>query len=382
MVSSSVVFPDPLPPMIATSSPRRWSATHQQSDYPGLPAGCPREARWPIARRPFCRTIRIGLTTNAPLLSTPNAAITERLRYHMRHGVIADVHGNEVALRAVLDDAAGCRRRPLVGPGRPGPVRPASGRDAPALLPSLPGVEMLRGNTDRYVLTGQQPAPHATAADAAGQRRPGRALRSGGGRDRLGPRRPGPGGPARRAHEPASANCAWTCLTAPRVLGVHASPGRGRRPRNRARPSRRATRPAAGGLRGRHRHRRAHPSRGRSHDRPDPGAQPRQHRDPGAPGRGRLAPPRPRPPRGARTSPALPGARPSVGVEHRTVPFDVDAVVRDLRRPAAPERRVPRGRPHRTAPAASLIPPVIVIVGGLICFPMLILGPIGERIVG
>jgi len=27
---------------------------------------------------------------------------------------------------------------------------------------------MLRGNTDRYVLTGEQPAPHATAADAAG----------------------------------------------------------------------------------------------------------------------------------------------------------------------------------------------------------------------
>jgi putative phosphoesterase len=27
---------------------------------------------------------------------------------------------------------------------------------------------MLRGNTDRYVLTGEQPAPHATLADAAG----------------------------------------------------------------------------------------------------------------------------------------------------------------------------------------------------------------------
>jgi len=26
----------------------------------------------------------------------------------MRHGVIADLHGNEVALRAVLDDAASC----------------------------------------------------------------------------------------------------------------------------------------------------------------------------------------------------------------------------------------------------------------------------------
>jgi predicted phosphodiesterase len=32
----------------------------------------------------------------------------ERTLARMRYGVIADVHGNEVALRAVLDDAAGC----------------------------------------------------------------------------------------------------------------------------------------------------------------------------------------------------------------------------------------------------------------------------------
>ena len=84
----------------------------------------------------------------------------------MRLGVIADVHGDEVALRAVLDDAAGCRidrwwvlgDLVLFGP------RPA---ETLGLLRSMPGVEMLRGNTDRYVLTGEQPAPHATAADAA-----------------------------------------------------------------------------------------------------------------------------------------------------------------------------------------------------------------------
>jgi hypothetical protein len=34
-------------------------------------------------------------------------------------------------------------------------------------LLGLPGIGLLRGNTDRYVLTGEQPAPHATAADAA-----------------------------------------------------------------------------------------------------------------------------------------------------------------------------------------------------------------------
>jgi predicted phosphodiesterase len=85
----------------------------------------------------------------------------------MRLGIVADVHGNEVALRAVLDDAADCRvdrwwvlgDLVLFGP------RPA---EVLGLLRLLPGVEMLRGNTDRYVLTGEQPAPHATAADAAG----------------------------------------------------------------------------------------------------------------------------------------------------------------------------------------------------------------------
>lgn len=80
---------------------------------------------------------------------------------------MADIHGNDVALRAVLDDAASCQvdrwwvlgDLVLFGP------RPA---EVLGLLRSLPGIEMLRGNTDRYVLTGEQPAPHATAAAAAG----------------------------------------------------------------------------------------------------------------------------------------------------------------------------------------------------------------------
>jgi predicted phosphodiesterase len=85
----------------------------------------------------------------------------------MRLGIIADIHGNEVALRAVLADAAGRQvdrwwvlgDLVLFGP------RPA---EALGLLRSLPAVQLLSGNTDRYVLTGEQPAPHATAADAAG----------------------------------------------------------------------------------------------------------------------------------------------------------------------------------------------------------------------
>lgn len=85
----------------------------------------------------------------------------------VRLGIIADIHGNDVALRAVLADARhlavdrwwALGDLVLFGP------RPAEVLD---LLRALPGIEMLRGNTDRYVLTGEQPAPHATAADAVG----------------------------------------------------------------------------------------------------------------------------------------------------------------------------------------------------------------------
>jgi hypothetical protein len=35
------------------------------------------------------------------------------------------------------------------------------------LLQGLPGISMLRRNADRYVLTGEQPDPHATAAESA-----------------------------------------------------------------------------------------------------------------------------------------------------------------------------------------------------------------------
>jgi predicted phosphodiesterase len=84
----------------------------------------------------------------------------------MRLGIIADIHGNDVALRAVLKDADrldvdrwwALGDLVLFGP------RPVEVLD---LLQGLPGVSMLRGNTDRYILTGEQPSPHATAADAA-----------------------------------------------------------------------------------------------------------------------------------------------------------------------------------------------------------------------
>jgi putative phosphoesterase len=81
-------------------------------------------------------------------------------------GVVADIHGNEAALRAVLADADnfGVDRWWALGDHVLFGPRPA---EVLELLQGLPGIEMLRGNTDRYVLTGEQPAPHATVADAA-----------------------------------------------------------------------------------------------------------------------------------------------------------------------------------------------------------------------
>lgn len=85
----------------------------------------------------------------------------------MKLGIVADVHGNDVALGAVLKDAdrSGVDRWWALGDLVLFGPRPV---EVLELLRELPGLGMLRGNTDRYVLTGEQPAPHATLADAAG----------------------------------------------------------------------------------------------------------------------------------------------------------------------------------------------------------------------
>ncbi len=83
--------------------------------------------------------------------------------------MVADIHGNDVALRAVLKDASGLgvdRWWALGDLALFGP-RPA---EVLELLHGLDGLAMLRGNTDRYVLTGEQPAPHATIDDAVGRK--------------------------------------------------------------------------------------------------------------------------------------------------------------------------------------------------------------------
>jgi predicted phosphodiesterase len=86
----------------------------------------------------------------------------------VRLGVIADIHGNSVALEAVLADAEGfgvdcwwaLGDLVLFGP------RPV---EVLQMLAELPVVAYVSGNTDRYVLTGEQPSPHETPAHAVGE---------------------------------------------------------------------------------------------------------------------------------------------------------------------------------------------------------------------
>lgn len=81
--------------------------------------------------------------------------------------MVADIHGNAVALEAVLADAAALDVHRwwalgdlvLFGP------RPV---EVLTILAALPGIRYVGGNGDRYVVTGEQPPPHATPADAVG----------------------------------------------------------------------------------------------------------------------------------------------------------------------------------------------------------------------
>jgi predicted phosphodiesterase len=82
----------------------------------------------------------------------------------MRLGVLSDVHGNRTALEAVLAEGHACGVEQwwvlgdLVAIG-PDPVGTLE------LLANLPDLVATRGNTERYVVTGDRPPPHA--ADAA-----------------------------------------------------------------------------------------------------------------------------------------------------------------------------------------------------------------------
>lgn len=85
----------------------------------------------------------------------------------MRFGVVADIHGNAVALDAVLADAAdaGVDRWWALGDLVLFGPRPVEVLET---LAGLPGIQYVSGNTDRYVLTGDQPEPHPTNPQTAG----------------------------------------------------------------------------------------------------------------------------------------------------------------------------------------------------------------------
>ena len=82
-------------------------------------------------------------------------------RSTMRLGVISDIHGVASALRAVLDDGErrGVERWWALGDlvlFGPHPV------EVVEMLTALEDIAFVSGNTDRYVLTDEQPRPHAT----------------------------------------------------------------------------------------------------------------------------------------------------------------------------------------------------------------------------
>ncbi len=77
----------------------------------------------------------------------------------MRIALLSDIHGNEIALNAVLADIAGFGGvdaywilGDLIALG-PEPIRTLD------VLSALPNVRFIRGNTDRYICTGDRPSP-------------------------------------------------------------------------------------------------------------------------------------------------------------------------------------------------------------------------------
>jgi predicted phosphodiesterase len=82
----------------------------------------------------------------------------------VRLGLISDIHGNTVALDAVIADGSACGVDAWWVLGDLAAIGPRPVATLERLV-DLPGVAFVRGNTDRYVVTGDRPPP--TAADVA-----------------------------------------------------------------------------------------------------------------------------------------------------------------------------------------------------------------------
>src|SRR5215468_12577089 len=75
----------------------------------------------------------------------------------MRLAILSDIHGNLLALQAVLDDlkqAGGADKTWVLGDLCAFGPRPA---ECIQILRELKEAEIIGGNTDRYVITGQLP---------------------------------------------------------------------------------------------------------------------------------------------------------------------------------------------------------------------------------
>src|SRR2546429_2069559 len=94
----------------------------------------------------------VGSRTRTPAHHAPTVA-------PMRIALLSDVHGNSIALDAVLadvDECGGVDEYWVLGD------LVALGHDPVGVLEriaSLPAVRVIRGNTDRYVVTGGRPPP-------------------------------------------------------------------------------------------------------------------------------------------------------------------------------------------------------------------------------
>jgi predicted phosphodiesterase len=142
----------------------------------------------------------------------------------VRLGVVSDIHGNVAALDAVLADGEtlGVDRWWALGDLVLFGPRPV---EVIERLAALDDVAYVSGNTDRYVVTGEQPDPHRTPADAVGdvdlvERMVAMAGAIGWTRGAL----IQAGLLDALAELPSEQRCALPDTT--RVLGVHASPSR------------------------------------------------------------------------------------------------------------------------------------------------------------
>ena len=106
-----------------------------------------------------------------PIDRALDCALPSRQAERVLIGLISDVHGNGIALDAVIADgmAEGVEAwwvlGDLVAIG-PDPVSTLE------RLSQLPSVRFVSGNTDRYVVTGERPPPHADDVDRAPSLRP------------------------------------------------------------------------------------------------------------------------------------------------------------------------------------------------------------------